>query len=290
MASPLAVPTVDLSALPAGCSKFHLIKAQVEAALEKKVPSALTLRERPAAVCLPTGVAEVDALSGGIPRGALSEFTGPASSGRTSLLLSLLAQVTARHEFCALLDATGSFDPASAEIAGVDLARLLWVKCSAGVPPAVSVASRRRGVAEDIPGTCKMPALRPLERCLRVADLLLMNGGFGLIALDLGDVSPDAARRVPLTTWFRFCRAVEGTPTALVVLEQEPHAKSCAKVVLELQPADFSLQSSTGTSPAHARIFTGLHTQAALIRGHAQKKFAASSKPTQFSASTAWTT
>jgi hypothetical protein len=115
-----------------------------------------------------------------------------------------------------------------------------------------------------------------------------MSGGFGLVALDLGDVSPDAARRVPLTTWFRFRRAVEGTPSALVVLEQEAHARSCAEVVLELQSAGFNLQASAEASPAHARIFTGLHTEAALIRGHAQKKFAASAKPAKFSTNAAW--
>ncbi|MDP9268410.1 MAG: hypothetical protein M3P27_08825, partial [Acidobacteriota bacterium] len=99
------MPKADLSALPAGAAKFHLVKAQVEAALEKRVPSALTVRERPAPLCLPTGVPEVDALTGGLPRGALSEIIGPVSSGRTSLLLALLAQATARAEFCALVDA-----------------------------------------------------------------------------------------------------------------------------------------------------------------------------------------
>src|SRR3954471_6326797 len=95
-AAPLRSPELeDLSALPAGRIKFAFTKRHVEAALEKKAPSALTLRARPAAVCLPTGVPEIDALCGGgiIPRGALSELIGPASSGRTSLLLSLLAQV-----------------------------------------------------------------------------------------------------------------------------------------------------------------------------------------------------
>src|SRR4051812_36134685 len=156
MASPLALPTVDLSALPAGRTKFHLIKTSVEAALEKKVPSALTLREKPASVFLPTGIAQVDALSGGIPRGALSELTGAASSGRTSLLLSLLAQATARSEFCALVDASGSFDPASAEEAGVQLDRVLWVKCSAGVSPAIARASSPAPWQQDKTG--KMPA------------------------------------------------------------------------------------------------------------------------------------
>src|SRR4051812_41019741 len=295
-AAPLRSPEIeDLSALPAGRIKFAFIKQHVEAALEKKAPSALTLRERPAAVCLPTGVPEIDVLcGGGIPRGALSELIGPPSSGRTSLLLSLLAQVTARHEFCALVDSTGTFDPASAELAGVNLDRVLWVKCSAGVSPAVAVASRRRSVIGGVQGEdpraafARMPALRPLDRVLRVADLLLMSGGFGLVALDLGDISPDAARRVPLTTWFRFRRTVEGTPSALVVLEQEAHARSCAEIVLELQPGGFSLQSSAKAPPAHARIFTGLHTEAALIRGHAQKKSAASAKPAKFSTSTPW--
>jgi len=306
MASPLAVPEVDLSALPAGRedegrrggrsleskTKFQLVKAQVEAALEKKAPAALTVRERPAAVCLATGVAEVDALAGGsgvIPRGALSEITGPASSGRTSLLLSLFAQVTARGEFCALVDAGGSFDPASAEAAGVELERVLWVRCG-GLPNCGTAELRNFQSGNSALRQSGNPkrSFSALERVLRVADLLLMNGGFGLVALDLGDVSPDAARRVPLTTWFRFRRTVEDTPAALVVLEQEAHARSCAAVVLELQTAGFSLQSSADLSPTHARIFTGLNIEAALIRGHAQKKIPASTKPAKFSTQTAW--
>lgn len=280
MASPLAAPTVDLSALPAGTSRFHLVKASVEAALEKKVPSALTLRERPAAVCLPAGVAEIDALCGGIPRGALSEITGPASSGRTSLLHALLAQATARQEFAALVDASGTFDPASAAAAGVELASVLWVKCSAGILPAAATAA----------GTA---ALRPLDRVLRVADLLLMSGGFGLVALDLGDLPLEQARRVPLTTWFRFRRAVEGTPAALVVLEQEAHAKSCAEVVLKLASSGFRLQSSGESSvvdprPSAAALFTGMSIAIELVRGPAHKKHAATVRPATFRTAAAW--
>ena len=300
MASPLAIPKVDLSALPAGGeaaplrsleskAKFELIKSQVEAALEKKIPSALTVRERPAPLCLPTGVAEVDAITGGLPRGALSEITGPASSGRTSLLLSLFAQATARQEFCALVDAGGSFDPASAEAAGVELARVLWVRCGSTEYRVPSTERKSTLTRNSVRAT----RYSVLERCLRVADLLLMSGGFGLVALDLGDVSPDAARRVPLTTWFRFRRAVEETPAALVVLEQEAHAKSCAAVVLELQSSDFSLQSSdfrpvADASPPHARIFTDCSSQVELIRGHAQKKHAATTRPASFATRAAW--
>ncbi len=280
MASPLAVPTVELSSLPAGRTKFELIKRSVEAALEKKVPSALTVRERPAPVCLPTGIAEVDALCGGIPRGALSEIAGPASSGRTSLLHSLLAQATARQEFCALVDASGSFDPCSAHESGVQLDRVLWVRCK----------SESRVPSASKPGSSRNSVLRTrysvLDNVLRVADLLLASGGFGLLALDLGDLAADAVRRVPLTTWFRVRRTVEHTPTAIVVLEQEASAKSCADVVLRLQSSDFRLQSSG--EPAHAQLLTGQNIAVELTRGQAQKKLAASSKPSQFSTTAAW--
>jgi recombination protein RecA len=69
---------------------------------------------------------------------------------------------------------------------------------------------------------------------LKVTDLLLQSNGFGMIALDLGDVPVQSARRIPLASWFRFCRAVEHTPTALLVLEQQPIAGSCSSMVLQV--------------------------------------------------------
>ena len=50
-----------------------------------------------------------------------------------------------------------------------------------------------------------------------MTDLLLQSGGFGLVAIDLGDVPDTAARRIPLASWFRFQRAVEPTATVLLV-------------------------------------------------------------------------
>jgi hypothetical protein len=121
---------------------------------------------------------------------------------------------------------------------------------------------------------------------LRVADLLITSGGFGLLALDLGDLEADAVRRVPLTTWFRFRRAVEHTPTAIVVVEQEAHAKSCAEVVLKFERAAVSYQPSG--KPSHAQILRGTTISVELIRGEAQKKIAASARPTKFSTTAAW--
>src|SRR3974390_2148461 len=75
----------------------------------------------------PSGIASIDAATGGLPRGCLTEIIGPSSSGRTSLLLSILAQATDRGEICALVDAEDAFDPTSAAAAGVALDSLIWI-------------------------------------------------------------------------------------------------------------------------------------------------------------------
>src|SRR5205814_960898 len=100
------------------------------ALLRSRLDLPLTLAPKPAPELLPTGIQALDQLTGGgVPRGAMTEIAGEASSGRTSVLLSLLAQATSRNEYCALVDAHDTFDPASAAAAGADLARLLWIRC-----------------------------------------------------------------------------------------------------------------------------------------------------------------
>lgn len=77
-----------------------------------------------------TGIETVDEpLQGGLPVGAMSELVGPECSGRTSLALSFLAQITQASKVCAWVDVSNAFDPPSAAATGVDLARLLWVRC-----------------------------------------------------------------------------------------------------------------------------------------------------------------
>jgi recombination protein RecA len=154
----------------------------------------------------PTGFPEVDALAGGLPQGCLTEIYGPASSGRTSLMLAAMAQATHRENVCALVDANDAFDPASAAAAGVLLERLLWVRCGGNA-----------------------------EHALKAADLLVQGGGFGLVAMDLADTPVANARRISMTSWFRLRRAVEHTPTVLLVVEQQPMAKTCASLTLEMR-------------------------------------------------------
>jgi len=79
-----------------------------------------------------------------------------------------------------------------------------------------------------------------LEQVLRATDLLLESGGFGLIILDLAGIPPQCARRIPLTTWFRFRRAVEHKSTILLAIEQHPIAGSCSSLLLQLGSPKFS--------------------------------------------------
>ncbi|HTA57085.1 MAG TPA: hypothetical protein VK805_02960 [Candidatus Baltobacteraceae bacterium] len=128
-----------------------------------------------------------------------------------------------------------------------------------------------------------------MEQVLRATDLLLESGGFGLIALDLADVPPQAARHIPLTTWFRFRRAIEYTPTILLAVEQRPIAGSCSSLLLQLGSPDRPPQRMDApfAEPSHAQLFTGLDITMELVRSRLERKPAGS--VTAFASKTAWT-
>ena len=196
----------------AAASSLAALRSKIELDLRGRVLSPFNYRDRNVFEVVSTGIPSLDAAVGGLPRGAMTEICGPPCSGRTSLLLSALAARTAEGEACALVDARDSFDPSLASAAGVLLEKLLWVRC------------------------------QNADQALRAADLLIQSGGFGLVAVDLSDVAPKIVRYVPLNAWFRFRRAVEDTPTILMVIEQEANAKTCASLVLRLKarPAEWS--------------------------------------------------
>ena len=177
--------------------------AALKTQFESLLGGHLDWQSRLAPEYVPSGIPQLDAATGGLPRGCLTEIFGPASSGRTSLLLSILAEATHREEVCAIVDAEDTFDPASASAAGVALDRLLWVRSAQNA-----------------------------EHALKAADLLIQGGGFGVVVLDLGDTPPAAARRISLTSWFRLRRAVENTPTVLIAVARQSNAKTCASLQL----------------------------------------------------------
>ena len=306
----------------------------------------------------PSGVAELDAaLGGGFPRGSLVELCGGAGSGRTSLAFSLLAQATERLEACAFVDVSDSLDPLSLAAAGVELSRLLWIRCgeskarepdlttspyfgpagketekACGLDPErkkfVHAQGWRhprellRGVENAIPSVmgsrASVPASTPihvvarcagerverdrepprrgirpprllpklesppirevrlkakstkpwkrLEQALKTTDLLLHGGGWGVVVVDLGGICWVDARRINLSMWFRFRRAIENTPTTLLLLGEESCANSCASLVLRCQrKADNWNRAATGVQTG-AATFEGFEVQGEVTR------------------------
>jgi recombination protein RecA len=253
------------------------------------VVPASRLDVRPVPEMVSSGIPQLDSLTGGLARGCLTEICGTASSGRTSVLIFALARATARGEVCALVDASDAFDPASAAVAGMEMSRLLWVRCGEKYPSRKhpSAVRRANSQAEEL-GQGKNRWLNPegqrwearLGQMLKVTDLLLQSNGFGMIALDLGDVPVAGARRIPLASWFRFRRAVEHTPTVLLVLEQQPIAGSCSSMLVKVSGAKklsaISRQLS-GNPPrhaelSHAKLLDRFEITAELMRSRLEQK------------------
>ena len=202
----------------------------------------------------PSGVSALDArLGGGFPRGQLSELVGRRSSGRTSLLLRMMAAATARGELVAVVDALDMLDVATAAAAGVDLDRLLWI----------------RGHVVTNQGLCRDLNQRALEQAIRAFTLVLQAGNFGLVVFDVAEAPADALRRLPFTTWLRLQRMVEGSQTACVLVGDEPMARSSAGLTLRL--AAGNRDSGLGIRFRNT-LFDGLDVQARVVRARAREQ------------------
>ena len=160
---------------------------------------------------VPTGIPEIDRLTGGLPKGHITEITGATSSGRTSLMLSILAQISSQNEVVSFIDPGNAFDPVSAEAFGVHLNRLLWIRAGRST--------------------------LNIHQVLKTTDLLLQGGGFGLIGVDLSDLPPGDVQRMSPTPWFRLQRAAENTPTILLFLNREHTLKNTAALALQMDTA-----------------------------------------------------
>jgi hypothetical protein len=154
-----------------------------------------------------TGIESLDLLlSGGFPRGHISEISGPISSGKTSLMLTLLSRATQQGEVVACID-TNQLDPFSAQCSGMDLEKLLWIRCQ----------------QED--------------QILKAGDILCRAGNFGIIALDL-HLSPGGSLTAGSHIWFRLQRAVEETRTVLLMFTPRPIARNAARTAIQLRRCD----------------------------------------------------
>jgi RecA/RadA recombinase len=156
---------------------------------------------------VPSGIAPLDNLILGFPRGQLSEISGRSSSGRTGVALTLIARASARGALVAWIDPADRFDPASAAASGAVLERLLWLRA------------------------------RPLLDSLSAAATLLDSGLFEAIVLDFASALPAELRRLPGSTWIRLQRRAADSRTALLLLASEHVATGPGGVRVELQAA-----------------------------------------------------
>jgi len=140
------------------------------------------------------------------------------------------------------------FDVESMAAAGVRLDRLLWVRgetSTAAFPPLT--AGRRQPGAD-----------RAIERALKATNLILQAGGMSLVALDLADAPIHALRRIPMTTWLRLQKVLEGQQAAAVVTGTMPMSRSAGGVTLELKAGARGLALGASQNPGLGTRGSGL--------------------------------
>ena len=153
----------------------------------------------PSPAPLPTGIEGIDHLmNGGVPKGT-SLIVG---AGKTTVLISILRTVLPRGKTCALVDARDSFDPVRACVAGVDLDRLLWVRCASA------------------------------EKALKAVEIIVLSGAFDLTILDLGRGKDLSHADL---CWFRLRSAVEKTSGRLLVMARESISIKSAGLIIEIR-------------------------------------------------------
>ena len=163
--------------------------------------------ELPSTTYLVTGLSFLDqAIGGGLPKGAITELISPqVSAGSASLIHTLLHTAHRDRYFLALIDGRDSFDPSGwSGLDNAPLQNLLWVRC------------------------------RKASEAIKAADLLLRDGNFPVVIVDLVLNAAEETRKIPQTSWYRLQRLVEAAPTACLVLSRQSMAGSAQlKIVLE---------------------------------------------------------
>ena len=167
-------------------------------------------------------------------RGSVIEIAGHASSGKTSLLLTLLSKLTADGEVCAVVDSCDGFDPCSAHQAGVKNENLLWVKCGGDI-----------------------------EKAFMSADYLVQAKGFGAIWLNLAGFAQNKLCMVPKTYWYRYRTRIRDTPTLFLVTAEEHITGSASQ-----QSFLFSRERVVWSGSGRFKLLREFH-----LKMHSQKGF-----------------
>jgi recombination protein RecA len=216
------------------------LRAQIEANLAKRIPSALTPSPKTAYTVAPTGIREIDELlHGGFPIGALSEIVGPECSGRTSLALTFVANLTQASKVCAWVDVSDTLHPESAAAIGVDLTRLLWIRCGRSSESAplsdVSVRGFRRveKQAQRKPGLAQAGGSHPRMEVNGLSDAVS----------DLLTVAPRCSEPQPKMRPLPKQPGPLLTPFPSSQIKASPKRKSWSRLEQGLRVSDLLLQA-----------------------------------------------
>jgi hypothetical protein len=179
----------------------------------------------PGAAVLQTGLSFLDQIAGdGLPKSAITELITPRrSAGSASLVHALLRLAQRDRHFIALIDGSDSFDPGSSDNSA--LRHLLWVRC------------------------------RKAFDAIKAADLLLRDGNFPLVIVDLVLNTPQELRKIPQTSWYRLQRLVEAVPTACLIINRQGMVSSAQlKLVLENSWTLETLEKNNAISHLRFRV------------------------------------
>jgi len=202
-----------------------MAKAAAIIDLRKALAERFPQRAQPVTTVLPTGLQFLDRITGGgFPKSAITELISPRpSAGSASLIHALLRSAQRDQHFIALIDGADSFDPGSAEPSA--LRHLLWIRC------------------------------RKAFDAVKAADLLLRDGNFPLVIVDLVLNPPEELRKIPQTSWYRLQRLAEAVPSACVIINRQTMVSSAQlKLVLENSWALSQLEKERPLSNLQFRI------------------------------------
>ena len=193
--------------------------------LRKALAERFPQRSQPATTVLGTGFPSLDRITGGgFPKSAITEVISPrASAGSASLIHALLRSAQHDQHFIALIDGSDSFDPGSSDNSA--LQHLLWVRC------------------------------RKAFDAVKATDLLLRDGNFPLVIVDLVLNPVEELRKIPQTSWYRLQRLVEAVPSACLIINRQSMVSSAQlKIVLENSWSLADLEKQNATADLRFRV------------------------------------
>jgi hypothetical protein len=193
--------------------------------LRKALAERFPQRPQHATTVLSTGLALLDQiLGGGLPKSAITELiSSGTSAGSASLIHALLRSAQRNRHFVTLIDGSDSFDPGSSE--NSTLRHLLWIRC------------------------------RKAFDAIKAADLLLRDGNFPLVIVDLVLNATDEIRKIPQTSWYRLQRLAEAVPSACLVINRHSTVSSAQlKIILENSWTLEALQKENAITDLRFRV------------------------------------